>query len=86
MSQVYGKGRRRETGKGYTGGSVVLILMCCALAVFLLSTSYWGDRLVDKYITPAFAKMLGRVLITRTIQRGGHGPGAGRNALKRGVF
>lgn len=64
MSQVYGKGRRRETGKGYAGGSVVLILMCCALAVFLLSTSYWGDRLVDKYITPAFAKMLGRVLIT----------------------
>ena len=62
MSQVYGKGRRRETGKGYTGGSVVLILMCCALAVFLLSTSYLGDRLVDKYITPAFAKKLGKVL------------------------
>ena len=41
-----------------------MILICCALAVFLLSTSYWGDRLVDKYITPAFAKMLGRVLIT----------------------
>ena len=54
---------RRGAGKGYSGGTVVLILMCCALGVFLLSTSYLGDMLVDRYITPAFAKLLNRVQV-----------------------
>ena len=52
--------RRRGTGQGYTGRSVLFILLSCALAVFLLSTSYLGDKLVDEYITPAFAKIMGR--------------------------
>ena len=54
--------KHRRTKKGYTGRSVVLILLCCALAVFLLSTSYLGDKLVDRYITPAFAKIMGRAV------------------------
>ena len=51
---------RRKAGKGYTGRSVVLILLCCALTVFLLSTSYYGDKLVDQYITPAFTRIMGK--------------------------
>ncbi len=52
--------RRRASGRGYTGKSVLFILLCCALTVFLLSTSYLGDKLVDQYITPAFAKIMGK--------------------------
>ena len=52
--------RRRKTG--YSGGAVVFILLCCALAVFLLSTSYLGDKLVDRYITPTFAKIMGKTV------------------------
>ena len=52
--------RRRRTEKGYSGGSVVFILLCCALTVFLLSTSYLGDKLVDQYITPVFVKIMGK--------------------------
>ena len=52
--------RRRKAQKGYSGGSVVFILLCCALAVFLLSTSYWGDKLVDQYVTPVFARIMGK--------------------------
>lgn len=51
---------RRKAGKGYSARSIVFILLCCALTVFLLSTSYLGDKLVDQYITPAFAKIMGR--------------------------
>ena len=54
--------RRRRAGKGYSGKGVVFILLCCALTVFLLSTSYLGDRLVDKYITPVFAKIMGKTM------------------------
>jgi len=54
------RSRRRTAGRSYTGGTVLLILLCCAMAVFLLSTSYWGDRLVDRYITPTFARILGK--------------------------
>ncbi len=53
---------RRKTGKGYSGKSVVFILLCCGLAVFLLSTSYLGDKLVDQYITPTFAKIMGKTM------------------------
>lgn len=59
MPRTY-ESRRRKTGKGYTGKSVVFILLCCALSAFLLSTSYLGDKLVDRYITPAFAKIMGK--------------------------
>ncbi len=52
--------RHRRTGKGYSGKSVAFILLCCALTVFLLSTSYLGDKLVDQYITPAFARIMGK--------------------------
>ncbi len=52
--------RHRKTGKGYSGVSVIFILLCCALTVFLLSTSYLGDKLVDQYITPTFAKIMGK--------------------------
>ena len=53
---------RRTAGKGYSMRSVVFILLCCALSVFLLSTSYLGDKLVDRYITPTFARIMGRVM------------------------
>lgn len=59
MSRTYAN-RRRKAEKGYTGRSVLFILLCCALAVFLLSTSYLGDRLVDQYVTPAFARIMGK--------------------------
>ena len=52
--------RHRKAGKGYSGASVIFILLCCALTVFLLSTSYLGDKLVDQYITPTFAKIMGK--------------------------
>ena len=55
-------GARRGTGRGYTGTNVVLILLCCALTVFLLSTSYLGDRIVDRFITPAFARIMGKTI------------------------
>ncbi len=63
MSRAYERrriDRRRKTG--YTGKSVMFILLCCALAVFLLSTSYLGDRLVDRYITPVFARIMGKTV------------------------
>lgn len=63
MSRTYGHryaDRRRKAGKGYSGRSVVFILLCCALTVFLLSTSYLGDKLVDQYVTPVLAKILGK--------------------------
>ena len=53
---------RRTAGKGYSMRSVVFILLCCALSVFLLSTSYLGDKLVDRYITPTFARIMGRAI------------------------
>ena len=53
---------RRTAGKGYSMRSVVFILLCCALSVFLLSTSYLGDKLVDRYITPTFARIMGRAM------------------------
>ena len=53
---------RRKAGKGYSMRSVVFILLCCALSVFLLSTSYLGDRLVDRYITPVFARIMGKTV------------------------
>ena len=59
MSRTH-ESRYRRVGKGYTGRSVVFILLCCALTVFLLSTSYLGDKLVEQYITPTFAKILGK--------------------------
>jgi hypothetical protein len=59
FSNGYGR-QQRAAGRGYTGRSVVFILLCCALAVFLLSTSYLGDKLVDEYITPVFAKIMGK--------------------------
>ena len=65
MSQSYESRyarRRRKAGKGYTGRSVVFILLCCALTVFLLSTSYYGDKLVDRYITPTFARIMGKTM------------------------
>ena len=61
MSRTYEtKYDRRRTGNGYSGKSVVFILLCCALTVFLLSTSYLGDRLVDQYIAPTFARIMGK--------------------------
>ena len=51
---------RRKAGKGYSGRSVIFLLLCCGLTVFLLSTSYLGNKLVDRYITPAFAKIMGK--------------------------
>lgn len=59
MSRTYDS-RRNRTSQGYSGRSVVFILLSCALTVFLLSTSYVGDKLVDQYITPAFARIMGR--------------------------
>ena len=59
MSRSY-ESKYRRAQKGYTGRSVVFILLCCGLTVFLLSTSYLGDKLVDQYITPTFAKILGK--------------------------
>ena len=59
MSRTF-ENRYRRTGKGYSGKSVVFILLCCALTVFLLSTSYWGDKLVDRYIAPTFARIMGK--------------------------
>ena len=52
--------RHRKTGRRYTGGSVVFILLCCALSAFLLGTSYWGDKLVNRYIVPTFARIMGK--------------------------
>ena len=52
--------QHRGAEKGYSGKSLVFILLCCALTVFLLSTSYLGDKLVDQYITPVFAKIMGK--------------------------
>ena len=54
--------RSRKAGKRYSGSSVVFILLCCGLTVFLLSTSYIGDKLVDQYITPTFAKIMGKAM------------------------
>ena len=51
---------RQKAGKGYSGRSVLFILLSCLLTVFLLSTSYLGDKLVDQYITPVFAKIMGK--------------------------
>ena len=65
MSQRYESrygGRHRKAGKSYTGRSVLFILLCCGLTVFLLSTSYLGDKLVDQYVTPAFAKIMGKIM------------------------
>ena len=65
MSQTYESryaDRRREAGKRYTGRSIVLLLLCCGLTVFLLSTSYQGDQLVDRYITPTFARIIGKTI------------------------
>ena len=56
-------------GKEYSGRSVVFILLCCVLTVFLLSTSYLGDKLVDRYITPAFAKIMGKSLAPEPSER-----------------
>ena len=53
---------RRKTGKGYSARSIVFILLCYGLTVFLLSTSYLENKLVDQYITPTFAKIMGRVM------------------------
>lgn len=53
---------RRKTGKRYSATSILFILLCCGLTVFLLSTSYLGDKLVDQYITPTLAKIMGRVM------------------------
>ncbi len=61
MSRTY-ENRHKRPSKAYTGGSVVFILLCCALTVFLLSTSYVGDKLVNRYITPTFAKIMGRTM------------------------
>ena len=61
MSRTYER-RRRKAGKRYTGTSVLFILLCCAMTVFLLSTSYMGDKLVDRYVTPAFARIMGRTV------------------------
>ena len=52
--------RHQKAEKGYSGKSLVFILLCCVLTVFLLSTSYLGDKLVDQYITPVFAKIMGK--------------------------
>ena len=63
MSRTYGsKYAERQRKAGYSGGSVIFILLCCALTVFLLSTSYLGDKLVDRYITPTFAKIMGKTV------------------------
>ena len=59
MSRSY-ENRRRKAGRGYTGSTVVFILLCCVLTVFLLSTSYLGDKLVDRYITPVLARIMGK--------------------------
>lgn len=53
---------RRKAGKRYSATSILFILLCCALTVFLLSTSYLGDKLVSQYITPTFAKIMGRTM------------------------
>ena len=65
MSRKTYEGRyneRNRSGRGYSGKSVLFIMLCCALTVFLLSTSYLGNKLVDRYITPAFAKIMGRAM------------------------
>lgn len=54
--------RWRRTGRRYTARSVLFLLLCCGLAVFLLSTSYLGDKLVDQYVTPAFARIMGKIM------------------------
>ncbi len=61
MSRTYDSRRHRKT-QGYTGRSVMFVLLCCALTVFLLSTSYVGDKLVNQFITPTFAKIMGRTI------------------------
>ena len=55
-------GHYGRKGRRYTGGAVVFILLCCVLTVFLLGTSYWGDRLVDQYIAPTFARIMGKAM------------------------
>ena len=40
--------RHRGVEKGYSGKSLVFILLCCALTVFLLSTSYLGDKQIGR--------------------------------------
>lgn len=71
MSRTYGSrtDRRRSGQKGYSGKSVAFVLLSCALAVFLLSTSYLGDKLVDEYITPTFAKIMGKAATPEPSQR-----------------
>lgn len=71
MSRTYERSYagRRKTGQGYTGRSVLFILMCCALVVFLLSTSYLGDKLVDRYIMPTFARIMGKTMTPEPEQR-----------------
>lgn len=54
------RANRKKQGGKYSGGSVALVLICGLLAVFLLTTSYWGDKLVNEYITPAFSQLIGR--------------------------
>ena len=58
MSRTYER-RYSGTRREYSFRSVVFILLCCVLSGFLLSTSYLGDKLVDRYITPTFAKIMG---------------------------
>ena len=53
---------RQKAGKGYSGRSVLFILLSCLLTVFLLSTSYLGNKLVDRFITPTFAKIMGKTM------------------------
>ena len=67
MSRTYER-RHRKAGKRYTGASVMFILFCCAMTVFLLSTSYMGDKLVDRYVTPVFAKIMGKDLLPEPTQ------------------
>lgn len=64
MSRTYDyrRSERQKAGKGYSGKSVIFILLCCALTIFLLSTSYLGNKLVEQYITPTFAKIMGRAM------------------------
>ena len=65
MSRTYEnryRSRSRAAGKRYTGRSMVFIFLCCGLAAFLLSTSYLGDRLVDQYVTPAFARIMSKAV------------------------
>ena len=60
------KSRQSSLGShtSYRGGSVLLVLICCGVGIFLLTTSYWGDKLVNEYIAPTFAELLGKATPT----------------------